>query len=257
MVCTISILCYRITLEVIDAGQWVGHTHRVLSEIHESISPVREMEGAQRGYIITGVDEFAHSYELVKEKVRLLICNLKSSVMDVAVKEQQLPELERLIEARIARAQEVLETRKDDGFSAAEKQIAQNIGARMTILCLSFYSINLYIMERRLSEEETSRYGAELAISKVRLDAILASIGYGLYQIDIQGRIVFINPACEAITGYSQSELLGRNLRDLIADGRQEQTGSHFVIVDPNPSRGLFSVIENGGTFESIDQRYS
>lgn len=301
VVCTISILCYRLTLEVIDAGQWVGHTHRVLSEIHESISAVREMEGAQRGYIITGVDEFAHSYELAKEKVRMHIRNLKSSVMDVAVKEQQLPELERLIEARIVRAQEVLETRKDDGFTAAEKQIAQNIGARMTneikstldrmedhetellaaryekltqstevtisalailgalattLLCLSFYSTNLYIMERRRSEEETSRYAAELAISKARLDAILASMGDGLYQIDIQGRIVFINPACEAITGYSQSELLGRNLRDLIADRRQEETGSHSVIIDPNPSRGLFSVIENGGTFESIDQNF-
>jgi PAS domain S-box-containing protein len=301
VVCTISVLCYRLTLEVIDAGQWVGHTHRVLSEIHESISAVREMEGAQRGYIITGMDEFARSYELAKEKVRMHVRNLKSSVVDNTVKEHQLPELERLIEARILRAQETLESRKDIGFSAAEKQIAQNLGAHMTaeikavldrmedhetellaaryetltqstevtisalailgalattLLCLSFYSTNLYIMERRRSEEETSRYAAELAISKARLDAILASMGDGLYQIDIQGRIVFINPACEAITGYSQSELLGRNLRELIADRRQEETGSHSVIIDPNPSRGLFSVIENGGTFESIDQNF-
>ncbi|CAN5428981.1 hypothetical protein BH11CYA1_BH11CYA1_31680 [soil metagenome] len=301
VVCTISVLCYRLTLEVIDAGQWVGHTHRILSEIHESISAVREMEGAQRGYIITGMDEFAHSYELAKDKVRSHMHNLKISVIDESVKEHQLPELERLIEARISRAQETLESRKDIGFTAAEKQIAQNLGAHMTaeiksvldrmedhetdllkaryekltqstevtisalailgalattLLCLSFYSTNLYIMERRRSEEETSRYAAELAISKARLDAILASMGDGLYQIDIQGRIVFINPACEAITGYSQSELLGRNLRDLIADKRQEETGSHSVIIDPNPSRGLFSVIENRSIFESIDQNF-
>jgi hypothetical protein len=44
-----------------------------------------------------------------------------------------------------------------------------------TLLCLSFYSTNLYIMERRRSEEETSLYAADLVISKARLDAILCA----------------------------------------------------------------------------------
>jgi PAS domain S-box-containing protein len=322
VVCTISILCYRLTLEVIDAGEWVAHTHRVLNEVHESISAVREMEGAQRGYIITGMEEFQHSYDASVEKMRNHLDNLANSVIDDEIQKQRLPKLRTLFEDRIAQAQIAVEQRRTQGFDAAQKQVAQNQGSKITakiqalldamedkenellaaryekltqstevtisalailgalattLLCLSFYSTNLYIMERRRSEEETKRYAAELSSAKSRLDAILASMGDGLYQIDPAGKIVFINPACEAITGYKQQELLGRDLRDFIAgpsnslasspaggstnhgyDGSHshghEDDHGRLVPLRADEYCGLFSVMENGTTYEALEQ---
>jgi diguanylate cyclase (GGDEF)-like protein/PAS domain S-box-containing protein len=51
----------------------------------------------------------------------------------------------------------------------------------------------------------------------------------GVVLIDAQGKdhpVVYVNPAFEALTGYSAAELLGRNLRLLQADDR-EQDGRH------------------------------
>jgi diguanylate cyclase (GGDEF)-like protein/PAS domain S-box-containing protein len=51
----------------------------------------------------------------------------------------------------------------------------------------------------------------------------------GVVLIDAQGAdhpVVYVNPAFEALTGYSSAELLGRNLRLLQADDR-EQDGRH------------------------------
>jgi two-component system cell cycle response regulator len=51
----------------------------------------------------------------------------------------------------------------------------------------------------------------------------------GVVLIDAQGRdhpVVYVNPAFEALTGYSAAELTGRNLRLLQADDR-EQDGRH------------------------------
>src|ERR1700683_2457122 len=51
----------------------------------------------------------------------------------------------------------------------------------------------------------------------------------GLVLIDAQGAdhpVIYVNPAFEALTGYSAAELLGRNLRLLQADDR-EQDGRH------------------------------
>jgi two-component system cell cycle response regulator len=51
----------------------------------------------------------------------------------------------------------------------------------------------------------------------------------GLVLIDAQGTdhpVIYVNPAFEALTGYSAAELLGRNLRLLQADDR-EQDGRH------------------------------
>src|SRR5450755_4065088 len=51
----------------------------------------------------------------------------------------------------------------------------------------------------------------------------------GVVLIDAQGSdhpVVYVNPAFEALTGYSAAELTGRNLRLLQADDR-EQDGRH------------------------------
>lgn len=51
----------------------------------------------------------------------------------------------------------------------------------------------------------------------------------GLVLIDAQGTdhpVIYVNPAFEALTGYSAAELIGRNLRLLQADDR-EQDGRH------------------------------
>jgi two-component system cell cycle response regulator len=51
----------------------------------------------------------------------------------------------------------------------------------------------------------------------------------GVVLVDAQGRdhpVVYVNPAFEALTGYSAAELTGRNLRLLQADDR-EQDGRH------------------------------
>src|ERR1700735_5713319 len=51
----------------------------------------------------------------------------------------------------------------------------------------------------------------------------------GVVLIDAQGAdhpVIYVNPAFEALTGYSAAELIGRNLRLLQADDR-EQDGRH------------------------------
>ena len=97
------------------------------------------------------------------------------------------------------------------------------LGALATaLLCLSFYSTNLYIIERRRAEEETRRYADELEAAKLRLDTIFSSMAEGLYQIDNEGRIVFLNPAGEEILGYSAAELMGKNVHTIIHSPESE-----------------------------------
>jgi len=51
----------------------------------------------------------------------------------------------------------------------------------------------------------------------------------GVVLIDAQSSghpVIYVNPAFEALTGYSAAELIGRNLRVLQADDR-DQDGRH------------------------------
>jgi len=260
-------LCYHLTLQVIEAGEWVTHTHRVLNEIHETAGSVREIEGAQRGYVITGMDEFLKSYELGIEKAHSHVGNLQKYMFDNPPQKKRLPLLGEYMEERIKYAELAVQARKTGDLGKAQEDIRAGKGREVSrkierlldameddenallserydkltqstevtitslgvlgvlataLLCLSFYSTNLYIIERRRSEEETRRYADELEAAKLRLDAILASMAEGLYQIDNEGRIVFLNPAGEQILGYTAEELMGKNVHTLIHDPTSE-----------------------------------
>ncbi|MBA6290375.1 sigma-54-dependent Fis family transcriptional regulator [Colwellia sp. MB3u-4] len=43
-------------------------------------------------------------------------------------------------------------------------------------------------------------------------ELLLNAVGEGIYGLDTQGRAIFINPAAEAMTGWSYAELLGQNI---------------------------------------------
>jgi diguanylate cyclase (GGDEF)-like protein/PAS domain S-box-containing protein len=58
---------------------------------------------------------------------------------------------------------------------------------------------------------------------------LVESLSEGVVLIDAQGKdhpVLYVNPAFETLTGYSSAELLGRNLRLLQADDR-DQEGRH------------------------------
>jgi diguanylate cyclase (GGDEF)-like protein/PAS domain S-box-containing protein len=53
----------------------------------------------------------------------------------------------------------------------------------------------------------------------LRLSAILRTIGEGLYQVDANGRLVYLNPAGEQLLGYSAADVLGQSAHDLVHTG--------------------------------------
>lgn len=53
----------------------------------------------------------------------------------------------------------------------------------------------------------------ELAAEKERLRVTLDSIADGMISTDRHGRVVFMNPAAELLTGYSSAEAVGREVR--------------------------------------------
>jgi PAS domain S-box-containing protein len=87
---------------------------------------------------------------------------------------------------------------------------------------------------RRLAEEQAGREAAEesqrqLQASEERLrqseaesrrllafhEAVTANMGEGLYAVDTQGLVTYMNPAAEGLFGWTSAELLGRKMHDL------------------------------------------
>ena len=64
----------------------------------------------------------------------------------------------------------------------------------------------------------TERVNVEniLKINEHKLQSLLACLAEGIYQVDKDGKLVFMNAAAEAMLGYSDSDIIGANMHDLI-----------------------------------------
>jgi PAS domain S-box-containing protein len=71
------------------------------------------------------------------------------------------------------------------------------------------------ITERKRAEEALRQREAE---SRRLLDyhqAVMANMGEGLYTIDTQGLVTYMNPGAESLLGWKSAELLGRSMHDV------------------------------------------
>ena len=85
---------------------------------------------------------------------------------------------------------------------------------------------------QKLEEEISNRKEAErsLRVNEAKYKNIINNIKLGLLEVDNDDRILFANEAFCTITGYDQSELIGRNATGLLV-GTDEKDSS--VILDP------------------------
>ncbi len=56
----------------------------------------------------------------------------------------------------------------------------------------------------------------KLSDSEARIKLLLDAVGEGIYGVDLQGNVTFVNPVCCQMLGYDSSELLGQNMHALI-----------------------------------------
>lgn len=51
----------------------------------------------------------------------------------------------------------------------------------------------------------------DLLENEQKLRDITASLGFGVYVLDVEGRLIFLNPAAEAMLGWNEQEVLGQD----------------------------------------------
>jgi diguanylate cyclase (GGDEF)-like protein/PAS domain S-box-containing protein len=98
---------------------------------------------------------------------------------------------------------------------------------------------------------EHKRTEEALLSSEAALRNITSMIGEGIYVLDLEGRLTFMNPEAEKLLGWMEAELLGRKVHDVI----------HFQKADGNPLAAdecpVIRTIRCGGTFRADDEVFT
>jgi PAS domain S-box-containing protein len=220
------------------------HYHTVIGELRETLSTLKDAETGQRGYLLTGRDEYLVPHDQAVARIHQEFEILEARARNDELSNQEVTTLWHLTGQKLDELQETITLRRTQGLQAAlavvetdfgknqmdsiRMQIAKMTGAEERALASAnqraeelVYSsnvifalstlLNLGVLlwaYRRIRDESAAREKASLEIreQKELLDVTLESIGDAVIVTDVQGQITFFNKVAQELTGWTSSE---------------------------------------------------
>ena len=249
LVATGSIV-YREARQLFENSQWVAHTQEVVAAIESLRLHVSDAESGQRGYLITGQDEYLLPYRAAVSEHREAVDRLQELTVDNPEQQSRAEKLEQLISARFLVLQNGINKFQADGFPAVQQTLPTN-GGRETMQAIRALSeeikaTELDLLTKREAANEASYLSARFNIvlatlvgllalaglwalvqrhvqvveqsstafyaQRELLKAMLISIGDGVIATDEHGRITLLNAVAERLTAWSEADALGKSL---------------------------------------------
>jgi PAS domain S-box-containing protein len=84
--------------------------------------------------------------------------------------------------------------------------------------------------------------------SEQRLRDITASLGEGIYALNSEGKVIFMNPEAERVLGWTEAELLNKNIHDIV---HSRGTDGSYLSFEDCP---MHKVIDSAERFVSRDE---
>nr|MDQ3819796.1 PAS domain S-box protein [Acidobacteriota bacterium] len=145
----------------------------------------------------------------------------------------------------ITKATQLIERKQaEEALRKAYDELAIKVDERTIELSEANEILKRQIAERERAEEEL-RHQLDLT------NTITANMGEGLYALDENGRVTFMNPAAERMLGWTEWELLGREMHEVIHFQRAD--GTRVKMADCP----LIGVLRSGVTVHTEDDVFT
>jgi len=251
---TIAILTYKDISGIRESERWIDHTNEILMKLETLHSELRGAESDARGYLVTGAAAYLEPYHTAQAELPRLVESLRELISDNPREQRRLDRLEQLIKERYrildsgidgkragtfvpdqqrlgsgsgkkimdeiralvaemeSEEQRLLIKRSDESNAAAQRTIIVIVAgncAAFAILISAFWLLRREVSHRRDAEQE-------LRDSNRFLDSIFENIPIMVFIKDAADlRFVRYNKAGQSLLGYSQDQLVGKNVFDI------------------------------------------
>jgi PAS domain S-box-containing protein len=98
---------------------WMEHTYQVLNDSSQVLSSLQEAEGQQRGFLLTGEEQYLESYRATISRQTSASSELRADTRDNPSQQKRLRELDRLAAARMTLFESGIAARKTAGITGA------------------------------------------------------------------------------------------------------------------------------------------
>jgi methyl-accepting chemotaxis protein len=114
---------YNSTHSLIQNEYWVSHTHQVRRELADLIKLLTDAETGQRGYVITGSDDYLAPYRAARADIDDTFATLRHDTADNRDQQQRLDRMRPLVDRKLAELERTITLRRAQGFEATRDVI--------------------------------------------------------------------------------------------------------------------------------------
>jgi PAS domain S-box-containing protein len=246
----VGAVSYRGIVASSDSERWVSHTHEVLENLQDLVSAMVSAESSYRGFVLTGDESAADAYRTSALQVRLDETEVRKLTADNAEQQRRLSEMERLVAGKFQFADSVISLRRSQGGGAAADAIRTGLGIQLMAefqeIAREMRNEETRLLLLRDAESKRRLRQAEAVLlvgillgmsiafatgwsfqldssARGRAEALLRDseekyrmlvegvLGYAIFMLDPEGRVVSWNAGAERIKGYTAEQIMGQN----------------------------------------------
>jgi two-component system, chemotaxis family, CheB/CheR fusion protein len=246
-------IVFRNTRSLVAETQAVERTRTLIGELEATLSMLKDAESGQRGYLLTGNPQYLEPYNRAVVAVRGHIDRLEALTRNNPAQQAVLRDLEDLSRRKLDELAETIRLHDSGEGAGALRLVESGVGrdlmdhiratvdamhrqestlltertlrvagaarqatgaALLTAACFVGLLIAFLLIVR---EDLLGRARAEAAAreSEERLRTTLRSIGDAVLATDGSGRVTFLNPVAERLTGWPAHEAAGKAVEDV------------------------------------------
>ncbi len=127
----LGLFTYRDMERTATAARDVDRTYMVLHKLDQVFSALKDAEAGQRGFVITGKEEFLKPYERSAGEIEQRLADLQELAGDTPQRQARIAEINRLVTRKLAQLRETVEIRKKKGYAAAKLMVVSGIGEEL------------------------------------------------------------------------------------------------------------------------------
>ena len=124
-------LSHHLHQQLIESRYRVDYTYQVLGEVDRLFISLQDAETGQRGFVITGDEEYLTPYGNAIGSAPLAFARLRELLIGSAIQAAQMDRLQALMDAKLEEMGKAVAARRTSGFPAAAAVIATGKGKKL------------------------------------------------------------------------------------------------------------------------------